>query len=446
MPQRNTGHGLRAWMRRLVSRLFGNDEAELDLDEKDPVRKEAFSSFLPEAEIASGDAEEDKENPGFRVTETRFKSTIWRLGTQDAAIGQPIEVGEKVLEAKADLDWKDRRAQAQTAINRKEARLLVVDQDKARLEKKVEAVRLLRFRISSQPLLPPHRTTSVMALIYITVGLAAFIGEIPLSITLIRDGLRLITTDLERVNGYAVFALTAMLCIFGLAVKLAYDSLTDWLARPCISETDPLRAQVMDDTRRNRRSKIALLVVNLVLLACCGCSLMAISDLRASAEEMQAFTNIKDVSKADTGIQKKIREVNDARKDAGKRTMLWLTITLPLFGAVSWMAGTTRIKQDEEDRKAYTTLVKTESRLAETVDEAARLKHEIDRAKATLIEEESNESIKQALLQTRLDVYRHGYQRGWILPEERPNGSLYELHVKKLRQRTNRAMRASSHA
>lgn len=436
--------GIGTKLRRMLGFRTRKDEKK-GLDTSND-RKPVFSSLQAEGEIAG--AGKDGASDTSAQGETRFVSTIWRLGRQDSGIGQNQAEAEAVLTSKVDLDWIDRRSRAQAAIHDKDARLVSVNANKARLEKSVEALKLERWHLTGQPHLPPNRGLSPMAILYVVVGLLAFGAEFPLSVNLIDQGLRLTTTQLSSVNDQAMWALALVLCIFGLAVKIWFDSAADALAnRPHPqgqnNETDGKNRVI----RHRPWGKLLFLCVNCFLLFCCARATLSIAQLRTDlANESRIVTRIK-AERADDGQltptqNDELKRAIDHRQESGGKTMVWLTITLPLFGAVSWITGATKFKQSKEDRAAYRSLMNAEKELADCSAEAGILEHEIKAAQERLKEEEEDGTTKAALLKTRIDVYRHGYSRGRILPEEKVEGSFYDFHVNALRRSAQRKVRS----
>ena len=371
----------------------------------------------------------------------QFSSSISTLGKEDARAPQRPELAEAVLKSRVELDGMERRARALAAIEAKESRLQIVDQEKARLAENVDSLRLLRFRVSPHPLLPPRATVSLMALIYLVFGLVAFVAEVPLSIQLVNDGLRFNIDGQGDLTGQTALFLAFVLCLFGLGAKLAWDSFLDVRAKPSVRDDDTIRDEVSKDWRHTRLSKICFLGVNGILTACTVCSLLAISNLRASVEEYKPYKGLTDISTLSLDKQNDFKQVSARRVQAGKELMFWLTLTLPLLGAVSCITGASQLKADHEDRNAFRALKDNQTRLAKAVDESAKLKHDILSARQTVKQEEADGATQQAFLKMTLDIYRHGFARGHIIVEEHPQGSLYDLQLQALRRQANRRMR-----
>ncbi len=425
--------GLFARTKRLLKRQRPNS-AEAKSESESAI----FSGLDREGEISGGTSKENSQDWAIE-RETRFTSNVWRLGRQDAGIGQPREQAEDVLKSKAELDWTERLARAQAAIHAKEAQLVEAEPVKERLEANVKSLES-RLSLSSHTALAAPGRVAYLAWVYLGVGLLAFAGELPLSINLIDQGLRMNAPEqLTRLNNYSLIILAMILCIFGLAFKIAYDSGAEVLAMRKILEGTNEASRLF---HQKRNPKLLFALVAAVLVVCCCASLRSIATFRNRiAEQNRVVTNLPKEGDMNNQQRGELEDANRKREDAGADTLKWLTITLPLFGAVSWISGAIKLQQNKEDRDAHHALKLARSELTSSTLKVASLRHEIQSAKERLAEEEREGKLKAFLLAIRLGIYRHGYGRGAILPEERPEGGFYDFHVAALRRWAGRQTR-----
>lgn len=424
-----------------VERLFDRangaaDDFAHEADGKSFENGRVFASLSAEGEVADGASSESRVEE-----EARFVSAIWRLGRQDGGIGQLQADGEAVLTSKAELDWIERRSQAQAALCAKEAELQQCKERKADLDKDIATLRAQRWKHSDDPLLPPARTFGFIGPLYLCLGVLAFLAELPLAINLIDQGLRMkdAAVELESLGKQSAFALAVVLCILGMAAKISYDN---WVHLFEGSPEDRHGPEVKRIARHKRVASALFLVLNVALLGCCAFSINSIAHLRGLVETESRLDSTRNRNPQE---ETELRDVRSKRATAGDQTFFWLTVTLPLFGAVCWIGGTTALKRNLQDRRTHRALQQAEQALGKCRIKTAVLAHEVESGKARLKDETGEEGIKNALLNTRLEVFRHGYQRGNILPaEDVASASMYSLHLLALKRSMYRQLRKSA--
>jgi hypothetical protein len=119
-----------------------------------------------------------------------------------------------------------------------------------------------------------------------------------------------------------------------------------------------------------------------------------------------------------------------------------LTVTLPAFGALCLYAGTTQRSHQAQDQVVYRRLRQEERRLAAVRDRIAVMTADIATTTHRSEDENKGGEIKDAWLKTRMNIYKHGYERGKVLPEDRaPGDNLFDVHTEAMKRLARRRLR-----
>jgi hypothetical protein len=392
-----------------------------------------------------------------------FESSLWSLGRFDATVGQTKLTAEEAVTYKTELDW----ARQQLAWKRKHAleksKVEMLEGDEKRLVGEVEALRIRRWELSSHPLLPPDWRYPLMALVYLVLGVFAFFAEIPLAIGLAKNGLQLEggREILLEWMTMSTPALVIILCLLSLSFKLVLDTLdshaplrVDEAAPGKEAGRDAGQAHARDWRKAHGRWVKGL---RIAVFGMCVATMILMAYLRIVTDQVMVLKNtsasVTSAPASPGAGDSALEAVEKERKWAAFWALGLLTVTLPIYAAMCLHAGATRIRQNVRDGQAHRALRLALKELAECREKIATHKADIAALDARMADEKGDaNAIKKALLETRLNIYRHGHERGMVRPEEHPptpsHFDFYRDALKRLSHRRTRTytVQPSGHA
>lgn len=360
---------------------------------------------------------------------TEFDYDLWNLGWVDGRLGQPIKDNEEVLKAYANLSrqsetkrCKGRLTQLRSEIERDDELMYQMAQSLAQATKRSETVAEARVNR-----LGDHSLS--LGLIFLLVGFLLFLSDIPLSLSLVTEGYDIPTSmDLNGhllrvqeifVNPFAVLQHLWEPLILALGIAFAGVFVKIFIEEVFLSP------------REGKRSFKILLSFIAVLFVV---TLISVGIFRAERQKIKLpsedpISSI-DLGEPATSSGTETEAAPSKGIDWGFWSFLFLTLMLPVVGGLCFMTGWSRIQlwrfhQDCERQQAKQFQI-----YSALCAQRAGKKGELAALEEALLKPEQE-------IEPRVDLwkylYRHGYWRGYAVPESLDNPkNLYSQLDKRL--------------
>lgn len=222
-----------------------------------------------------------------------------------------------------------------------------------------------------------------MAFVYVLLAVASVIAEFPLSALTVAESIGNLTVQqMAFVKQYSIWALTAMLCLMGFALKLLVD--------------------VLDHGKGHRWWEKGVAIVDVALA---GVSIYGVAMLRdAIAEQARAVVESKPLAE-------------QLQTTAGvvwwsAFTFKWVTLTLPIFAAVCVVVALHQMRNYRKHNKAVRQIVGAEREWMAATQAAITLEQLIEADDARLVEARDGRSFTDDFVRRAAGAYENGVETG----------------------------------
>jgi len=365
----------------------------------DPLGNGFASPIVMESDRAV--APSDGNDRGFPRDAAKYREGFWELGWTDGRLGKPLEEAEAAVQAYAEVERAEKLADLQVQLATAKSKAIAIKQ---RLGTSPEILSKLQAgydKLILQRLEKVSKFSLPLGIIYTLVGFSLFIADLPLSLTLVakalniplRSGLTSVIQLFQNPLG-VIFGPTweAMFLAIGIAfsgvfIKFYLDEFT-FMGK---EEID------CDESSSLPARKIPILMTVILCLFVVTTILLGI---------FRAHNRWVEMGAASTDFGFYLESV----------TFIGLTLMFPVIGGVCFSAGWNRL----EKAKQYYSMKWSISRLEIKCEQ---LKNELEIAETDVTRlEESLKQVNEATTgnarkQLNLLLYKHGYLRGYTLPE-----------------------------
>jgi hypothetical protein len=342
-------------------------------------------------------APSDGNDRGFPRDAAKYREEFWELGWTDGRLGKPLAEALAAVEWRAEVERNEQlselRAELATAKSKTETITTRLGSSPDLLKKlrgdhdKLKVQRLEKVSKSSLPL----------GIIYTLVGFSLFVADLPLSLTLVaralRIPLRVGATSVHQLfqNPFGVIFGATWEAMF-LAIGIAFSGV---FVKFYLDEfTFMAEGESNSDEASAPPSRKAPFLMKVIL------GLFISTTILLGVFRAYGMGNPS----------------NDFGFYLESLTFIALTLMFPVIGGVCFSAGWNRL----EKAKQYYLMQRSISRL-ETKCEQLQNELVIAEADVTRLEESlkqvEEESSSNAIKQFKLSLYKHGYLRGYTLPE-----------------------------
>jgi hypothetical protein len=371
-----------------------------------------------------------------------FEGPDWRRGHGDGQIGQPPGEGEAVVEVGVREYWKRWVEQRHRRAGQLKAEVEIARQEVERLKLRLDSVQHAFQQIWMKKQMNYHAFSRPLAWLYLIFGVILLLSDIPLSLKLVAVGFGVRTTPPDGVKGltvddffYAPLAVfgqywEAIMLALGVAavgifVKYFFDLI---VLRDQESEVPPWWVKI---------------VMVIVLTGFCA-TIYVLGVYRAEIQVQATVKEIvEEVENESVGLisqdlsgytpEKKAELIRERTDNALKSAPTWtsvtfvaLTLLIPVVGGICFSASGSRFRHAKQFNALRDELRELEGKYAQQVTALHRHREEYEAETKALAEEQANPS-GESLAKLRVNLYRHGYERGRHAPappEEIP--SLYD--------------------
>lgn len=420
-----------------------------------------------------------------RQNPAQYRSMLWKLAWTDGRLEHPHKERLEAIEYQAYLEIEEiirglREKIAGDEANATAQRQKCEDLRKNLNERNTEYVDLIEERMSA-----PLEFSRVFGSFLMIVVILLTLSDIPLSLSLVASAFGL-PREVELVNkggrwqrasdsdegGGGGFAVTAGIMPETLHLKVADVGEHTWLVLKYLWEPWFLAIGIsccgffvkmfLDQVhrlaamRRKEREVGAkppqwrawlLPGVSLVLLCVVGWTYWRLAQVRSNEQEIQALgTRLEqlglDQASERDAVEKQLHAAMNQRGGVSEAAFFWLTLTVP-FVAGAFLSAATRCFANQRQLKLLEGYVKERQKELAKMEEATTQMEMSVSARKLFVEQSVNTpEYRQMFLEARRAIYKHGYQRGVLVPETAyPESGVYAWCERKLRRQLGTRLR-----
>lgn len=346
-------------------------------------------------------APSDGNNRAFPRDPAKYRDDYWELGWTDGRLGQPLAEAEAAVEWRTTVERNaklaDLRAQLATAkanVAAITARIGSSPDLLTKLRENYEKLKLERLDDVSNTSLP-------LGILYTVVGFSLFIADLPLSLTLVAKALKIALRSGDVSVGQlfrnpidVIFGPTweAMFLAIGIAFSGVFIKfyLDEFVFKEQINgESDK------SSPRRSRKTPI--LMTAFLFLFLTTTILLGV---------FRAYNKWLDQNQPAIGYGFILESL----------TFIGLTLMFPVIGGVCFSAGWRRLEKAKQYYLMKWSLWRLETKCERLQNNLMRAQSDMARVEQSLNQEELG-STSEATRLLNLNLYKHGYLRGYTLPE-----------------------------
>ena len=399
----------------------------------------------------------DGSDPQYRQEPAQFTDPLWRMGWTDGRANHPLDRGVATVAAESEFELDRQAKDAQDKANELRSSLPALEQERTHLQVLVTGIaaaledQLARQRENSMAFSRPF------GIFFLAVAIGITVSDVPLSLNLVASSFHLPNEQYFKVQGATwtavdpsaplppnpvrvgasdllvhpllvlqylwepwVLALGIALC--GFFFKLFLEQVGDWGKIPGLSD------------RQKRGLRWAIPVIYVAMIVSVVWTYDQLADLRAKQQALQSVLNEQQdlnaklaaaAAGADTtklraaidALQAREQELRPAVELRASSAFFWLTVVLPIVAGAFLSAGSQTLARCGSLVLLRKQVDDSTARLLATSTQIGKYKGQADAITDFVTKVICAPDYRQRFVARRVEVYRHGYLRGRLVPE-----------------------------